>query len=84
MSWDGSSIERVSTEKGTKTPIWAPDGQSLLYAIHTENGNEFHIVSLAGKMLKKIPVPARMTSVGSPSWFPDGSGIVFAGRIEEP
>ena len=30
----------------------------------------------------RIPVPSPITAVGGGSWFPDGTGIVFAGKTE--
>ena len=36
VSRDGSSIEGLSALEGTLTPVWAPDGRSILYIAHTE------------------------------------------------
>ena len=83
MARDGSSIQCLSATEGRSAPSWGPDGR-LLYVAHTENGNEFHVASPAGEILQRVPVPPRITSVGGVSWFPDGTGLAFAGRTEEP
>ena len=83
MARDGSSIQRLSSTGGRSAPSWGPDGR-LLYVAHTENGYEFHVASPAGEILLSVPVPTRITSVGGVSWFPDGTGLAFAGRTEEP
>ena len=80
---DGSSIERLSATEGRSTPSWGPDGR-LLYVARIENGEEFQVISAAGDILLKVPVPQPVIAVGGVSWFPDGTRIAFAGRTEEP
>ena len=82
MSPDGSSVERLS-EAGAAAPIWAPDGQRILYVLHTEDETAFLVISASGKVLMRIPVPSPITAVGGVSWFPDGTGIAFAGKTGE-
>ena len=80
---DGSSIDRLSATEGRSTPSWGPDGR-VLYVAPTENGQEFRVVSAGGEILLRVPVPKPVIAVGGVSWFPDGTGIAFAGRTEEP
>ena len=82
MSPDGSSVERLS-EVGAAAPIWAPDGQRILYVLHSEDETAFLVISASGKVLMRIPVPSPITAVGGVSWFPDGTEIAFAGKTGE-
>ena len=82
MSADGSSVERLSGV-GAATPIRAPDGKRILYVLHTADETAFLVVSAAGRVLMRIPVPSPITSVGGVSWFPGGTEIAFAGKTGE-
>ena len=83
MSSGGSAIERLSAEVAEK-PTWAPDGRSILYVTHSENGTWFHLISPKGQDLMRIPVPPMINLITGISWAPDGTEIVFGGRVIEP
>ena len=83
VSRDGSSIERLSAVEGTFTPVWAPDGRSILYIAHTEEKSEFHLVSATGEELMRIPAPSFVSLLAGVSWLPDGTEVAFAGNTAE-
>lgn len=73
MNADGGSRERLAPGSG---PAWAPDGQHLSYACH--RGADLCVLDLA---TRESTVVVERTddwpSVGSSSWSPDSSTIVF-------
>ncbi len=66
------------------TPIFTPDGGSILYSHAGENGSDLYEVTLATGEVRRIS-SGRGTDNMSPSFSPDGLRIAFAsGRLGHP
>jgi len=72
------SIERVTNNDfGEYSPMWAPDGGSILYLSDQENVTSLYIMNI-NTMEKKL-VESHSVPVLGASWSPDGRQIAYLG-----
>ena len=64
-------------------PVWSPDGKRMLFQMfpNQNRGSDLYVISTDNPgPPQKIDHPKMLTS-GEASWSPDGTRIVFAGRL---
>jgi TolB protein len=86
MKADGSEPRRLTTTAvpgGAETPVWSPDGQTIVYARYVEeNNNEVFLMDPeGGNQLRLTDSPGYD---GHPHWSADGSRIVFNSDRDSP
>ncbi|MDJ0756122.1 MAG: S9 family peptidase [Ardenticatenaceae bacterium] len=85
----GDATQITSGESGEANPIWAPDGQSILY-VASENPNwdleldteEFFRISASGGEPQLVRSPAG--GKGAAAFAPDGRSFAYRGRRLTP
>ncbi|MEX2178058.1 MAG: hypothetical protein WD801_05070 [Gemmatimonadaceae bacterium] len=59
------------------TPVFTPDGQSIVYSLSTENGADLYLRTLEGDAFPRRMTVGRGSENVQPSFSPDGSRIAF-------
>jgi TolB protein len=59
------------------TPVFTPDGKSLVYALSSENGADLYLTSLDGEAFPRRITVGRGSENVQPSFSPDGNRIAF-------
>jgi TolB protein len=76
---NGQNLTRLVQSKfGLHSPVWSPDSKSLAYIKHhTHYAGSMYVytINIDGRNEKQL---TKDLNSGSPQYFPDGSGIVFA------
>jgi Tol biopolymer transport system component len=70
----GAGAVRIAEGNGLRL---SPDRQSVLTSRPTEPPNQFWIVPVGAGEATSISVPATLSVVGRPRWFPDGKRLLF-------
>jgi TolB protein len=60
------------------TPVFAPDGKSMAYALASENGTDLYVVSLDGESFPRRVTIGRGSNNVQPSFSPEGNRLAFA------
>lgn len=58
------------------TPIFSPDGSTILYTVAGENGSDLYSIPVTGGTPQRVSVSGG-TDTGTPSYSPDGRRIAF-------
>jgi TolB protein len=81
MNHDGSDLRQLTTNPADDAQAdWSPDGRDIAYRIRKPNSRinfEVARMSASGAEIQKLTDTATGQSSSQPSWFPDGSAILF-------
>ena len=70
---------------GYASPIFSPDGRSVVYQMFDDNGSDLFSVPLTGAEPPHVLTVGRGTDNASPTYSPDGRRIAFvSGRLGHP
>ncbi len=77
MNADGSQLRQLTDEpRGAETPIWSPDGKTIVYAAYVaEDNNDVFIMKPDGSARKQLT--NGLGYDGHPHWSFDGARIIF-------
>ena len=82
------SVQRIATagRSGTYlTPVFSPDGGSLIYAYGLDQGTDLYLMDWAHPSSQPMRVTSTHTENTSPTFSPDGRRIAFtSGRLGPP
>lgn len=93
LIYKDGKVEEIQISKSTQyddiNPTWAPDGERVAFIrrIPETNNFEFRLYTfdIVSNQLKLLTPPKLTLSNNSyPKWLPDGSGILFIGRENNP
>jgi TolB protein len=59
------------------TPVFTPDGRSIVYTLSTENGSDLYLMPLDGDAFPRRITVGRGSNNVQPSFSPDGNRIAF-------
>jgi TolB protein len=59
------------------TPVFTPDGRSIVYALSTENGSDLYVTPLDGDAFPRRITVGRGSENVQPSFSPEGNRIAF-------
>lgn len=59
------------------TPVFTPDGKSVVYSLSSENGADLYLLSLDGQSFPRRVTVGRGSQNVGPSYSPDGNNITF-------
>lgn len=59
------------------TPVFTPDGRSIVYSISTENGADLYLMALDGEAFPRRVTVGRGSENVGPSFSPDGNRLTF-------
>jgi Tol biopolymer transport system component len=72
---DGGDIRLLAGTGNNGQPMWSPDGNSLAFYSHREDGEGIYVVEANGDGLELLSESWAID--WSPSWSPDGEWITF-------
>jgi dipeptidyl aminopeptidase/acylaminoacyl peptidase len=72
----------TSLDRAVSSPVWAPDGRSLLAVVEDDRVEYLARVPVSGGGIQKLTTGRRV--VGSPSISPDGAIALLSGTAGEP
>jgi len=75
----GGKARDLGSQRNTThvTPVFTPDGKSLVYSLSTENGADLYLMPLDGESFPRRVTAGRGSMNVQPSFSPDGSRIAF-------
>lgn len=73
----GARTLRAPSGSVNTSPVFSPDGESVLYAHGLDNGTDLYAVSIAGNEAPRRVTVSRGRDAVSPSYSPDGRRIVY-------
>lgn len=59
------------------TPVFTPDGKSLVYSLSSENGADLYLLTLEGEAFPRRVTVGRGSENVQPSFSPDGNQLAF-------
>jgi TolB protein len=62
---------------GRLTPVFTPDGKSIVYALSTEGGTDLYLVPVDGEAFPRRVTVGRGSQNWGPSFSPDGTRLAF-------
>jgi dipeptidyl aminopeptidase/acylaminoacyl peptidase len=81
MASDGTRLRQLTSAK-TRTdssPIWAPDGKSILFVSNRSGSRQFWTIALDGG--EASPLSAFPVDVDTPRWSPKGNQLAFSAEV---
>ena len=83
-SWyDQSEISRLThNQVADLSPVWSPDGKSILFVSHRDGGAEIYTMYADGAEQRRLT--SNDAEDHSPVWSPDGKRIAWVSRVYGP
>jgi Tol biopolymer transport system component len=86
MAADGSDLRKLTESEGNDySPSFSPDGSTLAFLSDRSGRDEIHTLTLVSGVVAQVTDDARLvTSLAQEPWSPDGTTLVYAGRLLTP
>ena len=81
--WEKGTTRRLTGDRVSRQPAWSPDGKQIAHVKIDVSSSELWLMDADGSNSRQLtqsynPVLARNNWVFRPSWWPDGSRLLYA------
>ncbi|MCX8123662.1 MAG: hypothetical protein N3F66_05800 [Spirochaetes bacterium] len=83
MDEDGSNEMQLTYSGHDDNPSWSACGRYILFVRNVEGYEEIYLINNDGKNETRLTFTGEDENYFSPTWMPDGSGIVYGRRFTD-